>query len=70
MLKITIFALSLLLFVFTLNNNALGFSDDSNQEEYLDFQPYTGNRLIVFNDTRIDYCVVKNNENPRFNHIA
>ena len=70
MLKIVVFTLSLLLIVFTIDQDALGDNDDTNQEEYLDFQPYTGNRMIVFNDTRIDYCVTNNNENPGFNHIA
>jgi len=70
MLKLVIFTLFLSLAVLTFDQNALGYSTDSIQEEYLDFQPYTGNRLIVFNDTRIDYCVINNNENPAFNHIA
>ena len=40
------------------------------KKEYIDFQKYTGNRLLVFNDTRIDYCVTDNDENPKFNEIA
>ena len=70
MLKPTIIAISLILIAFTTDQQALGYSNDSNQEEYLDFQPYTGNRLMVFNDTSIDYCVTNNDENPIFNHIA
>ena len=61
---------SLILIVFTTEQQALGYTNESNQEEYLDFQPYTGNRLMVFNDTSIDYCVTNNDENPIFNHIA
>jgi len=70
MLKPAILVVSLILITFTVNQTALGYGNDSAHEEYLDFQPYTGNRLIVFNDTRIDYCVVNNNESPLFNHIA
>ncbi|MFQ5440558.1 MAG: hypothetical protein ACE5DL_03745 [Nitrosopumilaceae archaeon] len=70
MLQFAIFAISLLLVGFTMGQNALAITDKSTQKEYLDFQPYTGNRLIVFNDTQIDYCVVNNDENPFFNHIA
>jgi hypothetical protein len=70
MLKFIIFALSFLLITFTVDHDALGYASDSYQEEYLDFQSYTGNRLFLFNDTQIDYCVINNNENPAFNHIA
>lgn len=70
MLKPAILVVSLILITFTVNQTALGYGNDSAHEEYLDFQSYTGNRLIVFNDTRIDYCVVNNNESPLFNHIA
>ena len=40
------------------------------KKEYIDFQKYTGNRLLVFNDTKIDYCITDNDENPLFNDIA
>jgi hypothetical protein len=70
MLKPTILAISLILIAFTTDQQALGYPDESSQEEYLDFQPYTGNRNVIFNDTRIDYCVSNNAENPFFNHIA
>jgi hypothetical protein len=45
-----------------------GIIDEKN--EYIDFQKYTGNRLLVFNDTRVDYCVTNNDQNPAFNDIA
>lgn len=67
MLKTIIIVFSLILIAFTADQKVLGYTD---QEEYLDFQPYTGNRLMVFNDTRIDYCITNNDENPMFNHIA
>jgi len=70
MLKPTFIVFSLILIGFLADQNALGYSSVSQQEEYLDFQSYTGNRLIIFNDTRIDYCVTNNDENPAFNHIA
>ena len=70
MIKFIIFTFFVFFMVFAIDQDALGDDDDSIQEEYLDFQTYTGNRLIVFNDTRIDYCVINNNENPGFNHIA
>ena len=71
MLKPSIIIFSLILVAYAADQQALGYSNnDDIPEEYLDFQPYTGNRLMVFNDTRIDYCVTNNNENPAFNHIA
>jgi len=45
-----------------LYQEGLGYQNESTQEEYLDFQPYTGNRLMVFNDTQIDYCITNNTE--------
>jgi len=69
MIKPTIILLFLISITITLNETALGYSENP-YEEYLDFQSYTGNRLMVFNDTRIDYCVTNNDENPVFNHIA
>jgi len=53
-----------------LYQEGLGYQNESLPEEYLDFQPYTGNRLMVFNDTQIDYCITNNDENPTFYHIA
>lgn len=70
MLKTIILAISLTVVVFGINQQASGYTNDNYQEEYLDFQSYTGNRLIIFNDTRIDYCVTNNFENPSFNHLA
>jgi len=46
--------------------NGLGIQ----KNEYIDFQRYTGNRMLVFNDTQIDYCIKDNNQNPLFNEIA
>jgi len=40
------------------------------KKEYIDFQKYTGNRLLVFNDTQVDYCITDNDQNPIFNDIA
>jgi hypothetical protein len=70
MLKPTLILFSLILIAFIVDQKAFAYSNELDQKEYLDFQPYTGNRLIVFNDTRIDYCVINNDENPAFNHIA
>ena len=69
LLKPSIIILTLIAISLTLNQSAMAYSDEYYQE-YLDFQPYTGNRLLVFNDTRIDYCITNNAENPVFNHIA
>ncbi len=44
MLKPTFIVFSLILVAFVADQNALGYSNESNPEEYLDFQPYTGNR--------------------------
>ncbi|MGD8918560.1 MAG: hypothetical protein PVJ16_06510 [Nitrosopumilaceae archaeon] len=62
--------LSLIAVTVVSDQNAFAYSPESSQNEFLDFQPYTGNRLMVFNDTRIDYCIIENQENPAFNHIA
>lgn len=43
---------------------------DIERKGYIDFQPYTGNRNFVFNDTCIDYCILDNLQNPIFNNIA
>lgn len=61
--------LFLMLITFVLSQQASAFSNNI-QEEYMDFHKYTGNRIMVFNDTRIDYCIVNNDENILFNHIA
>jgi hypothetical protein len=42
----------------------------ADKKEYIDFQEYTGNRLLIFNDTQVDYCVTDNEQNPDFNDIA
>ena len=70
MLKPFLIGLSLILIAFGSNQIAFGNSDTSIHSEYLDFQTYTGNRLLIFNDTSIDYCITDNNENPVFNLIA
>ena len=62
--------LLLIVVVVVADQSALAYSPNSSQNEFLDFQPYTGNRLLIFNDTQIDYCITNNQENPTFNHIA
>ena len=64
-----------IMFLFAIGNiseqKIFAYSDLVNEKkEYIDFQKYTGNRLLVFNDTRVDYCVTKNDQNPKFNDIA
>jgi hypothetical protein len=49
---------------------AIAYQGIIDKNEYIDFQKYTGNRLLVFNDTKIDYCITDNEENPAFNDIA
>lgn len=46
------------------------YNETDTKKEYIDFQKYTGNRLLVFNDTQVDYCVTNNDQNPVFNEIA
>jgi len=70
MLKPPIIVFSLIVITLVADQEALGYQNQSTQEEYLDFQSYTGNRLMVFNDTRIDYCITNNTGNPTFYHIA
>ncbi len=53
-----------------LYQEALGYENESPQVGYLDFPSYTGNRLMVFNDSRVDYCITDNEQNPSFNDIA
>ena len=69
MYKIGGIVLSLIVIVFAADQEAFAISNNY-QEEYMDIQKYTGNRILVFNDTKIDYCITENNENPIFNHIA
>ena len=69
-MKPALILFSLLLVVFFADQKTFAYSNEPYHEEYLDFQQYTGNRLMVFNDTSIDYCIINNNENPSFNHIA
>ncbi|MEJ2260885.1 MAG: hypothetical protein P8X83_04410 [Nitrosopumilaceae archaeon] len=53
------------------DNPVFASTDITKQKsEYIDFQKYTGNRLLVFNDTVVDYCITDNKENPLFNDIA
>ena len=69
MIKTVFIFSSVILSLIVFNPIAFGESNEK-YDEYLDFQPYTGNRLILFNDTRIDYCLTNNEENLMFNHIA
>jgi hypothetical protein len=52
------------------DQQAIAYQGIMEKNEYIDFQKYTGNRLLVFNDTKIDYCITDNEENPEFNDIA
>lgn len=53
------------------DNQVFASADITKQKsEYIDFQKYTGNRLLVFNDTKVDYCITDNEQNPMFNDIA
>lgn len=70
MVKTFIITISIVLIFFAAHQQAMGYQNSFHQEEYLDFQSYTGNRFEVFNDTKIDFCITKNNENPTFNQIA
>ena len=47
MLKLIFIVFSLILIAFTTDKEVLGYADESTHQEYLDFQPYTGNRLMV-----------------------
>jgi hypothetical protein len=52
------------------SQQAIAYEGIVEKNEYIDFQKYTGNRLLVFNDTTIDYCITDNDQNPAFNDIA
>lgn len=54
----------------TADQQVFAVSDLVEKKEYIDFQQYTGNRLLVFNDTRIDYCITQNEQNSAYNEIA
>ena len=69
MFKIGGAVLFLMVIALVLSQQSFAFSGNI-QEEYMDFHKYTGNRIMVFNDTSIDYCITNNDENPAFNHIA
>ncbi|MFZ8921674.1 MAG: hypothetical protein ACO2Y5_07945 [Nitrosopumilaceae archaeon] len=73
-LRVGVFGITAMLFLISIvfaDQNALAYSDIIDEKkEYIDFQKYTGNRLLVFNDTQIDYCITDNEENPLFNDIA
>ena len=64
------FIASLMIVSITVLENAYAFTPLGEKNEYIDFQKYTGNRLLVFNDTQIDYCIKDNDQNPLFNDIA
>jgi len=68
------FCITAMLFLVTIgfaDQSVLGYdSITDGKKEYIDFQKYTGNRLLVFNDTTVDYCITDNKENPKFNDIA
>lgn len=69
-MDVSVFLIFLMVLIsFSIYQSAIAYPDQS-LNEYLDFQPYTGNRLMVFNDTRIDYCITQNEENPIFNQIV
>jgi predicted Zn-dependent protease len=52
------------------SQQAIAYEGILEKNEYIDFQKYTGNRLLVFNDTTVDYCITDNEQNPAFNEIA
>ena len=52
------------------SQQAMAYEGILEKNEYIDFQKYTGNRLLVFNDTKIDYCITDNEQNKAFNDIA
>ncbi|MFB5647672.1 MAG: hypothetical protein ACE5RO_06000, partial [Candidatus Nitrosomaritimum yanchengensis] len=72
--RLRVFCITVVLLLVTIgfaDQSVLGYNgiiDEKN--EYIDFQKYTGNRLLVFNDTTVDYCITDNKENPLFNDIA
>ncbi len=71
--KVCIGVITAVLFLISIGlveQEVYAYNDSSEKKEYIDFQKYTGNRLLVFNDTRIDYCITDNKENPMFNQIA
>ena len=69
MLKFFIFFSLAFLPLIGIDQSAFGAASEQ-YKEYLDFQPYTGNRMLLFNDTSVDYCLISNEENLMFNHIA
>ena len=72
--RLGVFCITAILFLVTIgfvDQGVLGYNDIAEvKKEYIDFQKYTGNRLLVFNDTVVDYCITDNKENPLFNDIA
>ncbi|MGD2107489.1 MAG: hypothetical protein PVH93_07770, partial [Nitrosopumilaceae archaeon] len=72
--RLGVFCITAMLFLVTVGfaeQSVLGYdSSTDGKKEYIDFQKYTGNRLLVFNDTTVDYCITDNKENPKFNDIA
>jgi hypothetical protein len=73
-LRIGVFPIIAMLFLVSIGivgeQQAIAYQGIMEKNEYIDFQKYTGNRLLVFNDTKIDYCITDNEENPAFNDIA
>ncbi len=72
--RLGVFCITAVLFLIMIgyaDQSALGYNGSiDGKKEYIDFQKYTGNRLLVFNDTTVDYCITDNKENPLFNDIA
>ena len=74
-IKVNTGSIIVVLFLFSIGiigeQYSVAYNDVINdKKEYIDFQKYTGNRLLVFNDTRVDYCITNNEQNPAFNDIA
>lgn len=70
--KVEVFTIASIMLIVSvgLDHQAFAYAIIDEKKEYIDFQKYTGNRLLVFNDTRVDYCITDNKENPRFNEIT
>ncbi len=60
----------MILIAFVANQSASAYTPETNQQEYLDFQSYSGNRIQVFNTTEVDYCIKNPSGNITFNEIA
>ena len=53
MLKPTFIVFSLILIAFVVDQKALGYTNEFSHEEYLAFQPYTGNSSLLIGPKRI-----------------